>query len=164
MYSERLDKNNYNSVLPVEYVLENLHKDTADELKKIYGKHYIIKAFNEIKDTDIFVIRLKSTNEPVGLYGLIPQSSKSAGIYLLTTKNLYNGNIIKFLRESKKQIHKWQAEYNLIMDYCSKENKIIQKWLTLLGFQPSNYQDDNFQIYYWGDLSLYNESDAQKDI
>lgn len=155
MYSECLNKNTHNSIQTVEDVLENLCEDTVTELKKIYGKDYIRKTFENIKDTEIFIIRLKSNNEPVGLYGLIPEGEQSAGIYLLTTKNLHNGNVITFLKEARKQVKKWSEEYKLIMDNCYKQNKTIQKWLSLLGFQPSEYQDNDFQIYFIGDLSLY---------
>ena len=41
MYSEVLDKQDYNSIYAVEHVLENLHKDTVAELKK--------KTFNKLK-------------------------------------------------------------------------------------------------------------------
>lgn len=155
MYSECLNKNTHNSIQTVEDVLENLCEDTITELKKIYGKDYIRKTFEAIKESEIFIIRLKSNNKPVGLYGLISQENNSAGIFLLTTNDLHKGNIITFLKEARKQINKWRKEYKLIMDNCYKQNKTIQKWLLLLGFQPSEYQDNDFQIYFIGDLSLY---------
>lgn len=155
MFSECLNKNTHDSIQTVEDVLENLCDDTVTELKKIYGTDYLRQTFEAIKDTEIFVIRLKNNNKPVGLYGLIPEGEQSAGIYLLTTRNLHNGNVITFLKEARKQVKKWSEEYKLIMDNCYKQNKIIKKWLALLGFQPSEYQDEDFQIYFKGDLSLY---------
>lgn len=157
MYSECLNKNKYDSIQIVEYVLENLCKDTVKELVKIYGKDYLKQTFQAITDTEIFVIKLKNNNEPVGLYGIIPLENNSAGIYLLTTDNLHKGNIITFIKGARKQVKEWQKQYKLIMDNCYKQNKTIKKWLTLLGFQPSVYQNKNFQIYYIGDLSLYQE-------
>lgn len=160
MYSELLDKNTYNSIFIVEAVLNNLCEDTKTELKNICGTYvgndYINNAFETIKDTDIHVIRLKSNNEPVGLYGLIPISKTSAGIYLLTTDNLHKGNVIKFLREAKKQVNQWTKEYKLIMDNWYKQNTTILKWLLLLGFKPSQYENEKFQIYYKGDINEYN--------
>lgn len=155
MYSECLNKNDYNSIRVVEDVLENLCDDTKAELKMIYGEDYIKSVFEDIKDTEIFVIRLKSNHEPVGIYGLIQLEDYSAGIYLLTTQNLYKGNMITFLKGVRKQVNEWQKEYKLIMDNCRKKNKTIKKWLSLLGFLPSKYQNNDFQIYFKGDISLY---------
>ncbi len=157
MYSELLDKTTNNSIYVVEAVLNNLCEDTKKELKKIYSENsdYLNSVFEAIKNTDIYLIRLKSNNEPVGIYGLIPQENNSAGIYLLTTDNLHKGNVITFLKQAKKQVNEWLKDYKLIMDNCYKQNETIKKWLTLLGFQPSEYQDEDFQIYFKGDLSLY---------
>lgn len=170
----------------IKEVLKNLCDDTVFELKKIFGQNYEKDVFNQIEQltTCTCLIKLKSTGEPVGLFGLIPcgaeveaepqlsdgdvrvcenklnrskQNHKSAGIFLLTTDKLRNGNIITFLRRAKVQIEEWLDEYDLIMDYCCKKNLKIQKWLRLLGFKPSLYCDDDFQIYYIGNIGLYDE-------
>ena len=159
MYSELLDKTTYKAISDVETVLDNLCEDTKTELKKIFNSSensdYLCKTFDTIRHSDIYIIKLRHDNEPVGLYGLIPQDNESAGIFLLTTDNLHKGNIITFLKGARKQIDQWSKEYKLIMDNCYKQNKTIQKWLKLLGFKPSEYQDEDFQIYYRGDISLY---------
>ena len=122
MYSELLDKNTYNAIYIVEAVLDNLCEDTKTELKKIYktseDSNYLEQTFQAIKDSEIFVVKLQKTNEPVGLYGLIPQDNESAGIFLLTTDNLHKGNIITFLKGTKKQVEEWSKTYKLIMDNC----------------------------------------------
>jgi len=153
----------------IEYVLDNLCDDTVVELKAMYGDTYKQIVFEEILKTYSHLIKLKSTGEPVGLFGLIEQNSKcgnellhnsrsrTAGIFLLTTDNLHKGNIILFLRRAKSQIQEWLNSYDLIMDRCYKKNLTIQKWLRLLGFKPSEFQDDDFQIYYKGNIRLYNE-------
>ncbi len=140
----------------IKYVLNNLCEATAIELEKIFGNNYRFKVYNLIRAlAKKYVIKLKKTGEPVGLFGLIPQNNDSAGIFLLTTNNLHKGNIITFLKGAKKQIEDWGLEYKLIMDSCYKQNEIIKKWLILLGFKPSGYQDDDFQVYYKGDIGLY---------
>lgn len=142
----------------IKHVLENLCDDTVLELTKIFGQNYEKDVFNQIKQlTTKYLIKLKSTGEPVGLFGLIPQNTNSAGIFLLTTDKLHNGNVITFLRRAKAQIEQWLNEYDLIMDYCYKKNLTIQKWLRLLGFKPSEYQDNDFQVYYKGNIGFYNE-------
>lgn len=175
----------------IKHVLENLCDDTVLELTKIFGQSYKKDVFNQIKQlttgrsvsdesstlpsstpAPAYLIKLKSTGEPVGLFGLIPcgaevqaelelsdgdaraklhrskQNTNSAGIFLLTTNKLHNGNVITFLRQAKATIEQWLNEYDLIMDYCYKKNLTIQKWLRLLGFKPSLYQDNEFQVYY----------------
>lgn len=142
----------------IKHVLENLCDDTILELTKIFGQSYEKDVFNQIKQlTTKYLIKLKSTGEPVGLFGLIPQNTNSAGIFLLTTDKLHNGNVITFLRQAKATIEQWFNEYDLIMDYCYKKNLTIQKWLRLLGFKPSEYQDNDFQVYYKGNIGLYKE-------
>lgn len=141
----------------IKYVLNNLCDDTVLELVKLFGNNYKFKTFNIIRALGKkYIIKLKHTNEPVGLFGLIPQSNNTAGIFLLTTDNLHKGNVITFLKGAKRQIEDWQSEYELIMDSCYKENETIKKWLRLLGFKASVYQDNDFQVYYKGDIRLYN--------
>lgn len=141
----------------IKYVLNNLCDDTVLELVKLFGNNYKFKTFNIIRAlSKKYIIKLKHTNEPVGLFGLIPQSNNTAGIFLLTTDNLHKGNVITFLRSAKRQIEDWQSEYKLIMDSCYKKNETIKKWLRLLGFKASVYQDNDFQVYYKGDIGLYN--------
>lgn len=140
----------------IKYVLDNLCNETVSELEIIFGDGYKTKTYNLIKTlSEKFVIKLKKTNEPCGLFGLIPQGENAAGIFLLTTDKLHEGNLITFLKGSKRQIEQWNTKFKLIMDSCSKKNETIKKWLVLMGFKPSHYQDDNFQIYYRGDIGLY---------
>ncbi len=138
----------------VRYVLERLNNEAVAELKKIYGTDYLRQTFDAIKDTEIFVIRLKSNNEPVGVFGIIPQDEKVGGIFFLTTDNLHKGNNIKLLKGAKRQIAIWEQKYELIMDSCHKDNKTVAKWLHLLGFKPSKFEDNDIQIYYKGDIEL----------
>lgn len=142
----------------VEYVINNLCMDTVEELETNFGKDYKNYIIPEIKAAqNKYLIKLRQNNEPVGVFGIIPQNCKSCGgIFFLTTDNLHKGNVVTLLRQTKKYISQWEKEHNLIMDYCCKKNETIKKWLKLLGFKPSeNYQDDNFQIYYKGDIGLY---------
>lgn len=161
MYSELVDKTTYKAISEVEAVLNNLCEDTKTELKKIFNSSensdYLCNTFDIIRNSDIHIIKLRHSNEPVGLYGLIPQDKESAGIFLLTTDNLHKGNVITFLKGARKQVEQWSESYKLIMDNCYKKNDTIIKWLKLLGFQPSEIQDEDFQIYYKGDISLYDE-------
>ncbi|MCD8378060.1 MAG: hypothetical protein LUB59_04650, partial [Candidatus Gastranaerophilales bacterium] len=71
--------------------------------------------------------------------------------------NMYQGNIVTFLKQARKQIDIWANKYDLILDNCCKKNEKIKKWLRLLGFKPSEYQNDKFRIYYRGDIKLYYE-------
>ena len=70
----------------IKYVLNNLCDDTVLELVKLFGNNYKFKTFNIIRALGKkYIIKLKHTNEPVGLFGLIPQSNNTAGIFLLIT-------------------------------------------------------------------------------
>lgn len=155
MYAEQVKKSK-----EVSFVLNNLCADTEKELIANFGNDYKNYVINELKrlQRKYFVIKLKANNEPVGIYGLIPVKKRVAGIFLLTTDNLHKGNVIGFLRGCKKQIDLWQKDYDLIMDLQFKENETVKKWLKTLGFQASElYQNDNFQVYYRGNIGLYNE-------
>lgn len=150
MYSQPLKK--YSDFLKV---ILNLSPKTEEEVKRLYGSNYTYALVQELFDTEMHVIKLVENNEPVGVYGVKELKKNSAGIFLLTTDKLHNGNMIKFLREAKKQIILWEQQYDLLMDNCYKRNKTIIKWLTLLGFKPSIYEDNYFQIYYKGNINEY---------
>ncbi len=139
----------------IKFVIDNLSEITVNELKKLFGNDYKTQVFSKVTENKNFAIKLKSTNKVVGLFGIIKVNNYAGGIFLLTTDYLHNGNIITFLRQAKKQIQNWEKEYKLLMDTCDKKNITIQKWLQLLGFMPSAYQDNNFQIWYKGDLKYY---------
>lgn len=144
-----------NNESEIRYVIDNLCEDTVIELKETFGENYKEVVSEEIRRlTTKYIIKLKKTNEPVGLYGLLPQGRNSAGIFLLTTDNLHKGNVITFLKTAKKEIEKWSEQYDLIMDKLYKKNQTIKKWLRLLDFKPSEFEDDEFQVYYKGDISL----------
>lgn len=152
MYAERVK-----SLREIRTVLDNLCNDTVIEVEKLFGKDYKKKIFQIIRliKAERFIIKLKSTNEPVGLFGLIPVNENSGGIFLLTCDNLHKGNLITFLKSARKQTEEWCKRYKLIMDSCYKQNETIKKWLRLLGFKPSEYQDNDFQVWYKGDISYY---------
>lgn len=154
MYAERI-----RSLKEVRTVLDNLCDDTVLELEKLFGKNYKKKVFQIIRliKAERFIIKLKSTNEPVGVFGLIPVNENSGGVFLLTCDNLHNGNVITFLKSARKQIADWCEKYKLIMDSCYKQNETIKKWLRLLGFKPSDYQDNDFQVWYRGNISYYED-------
>lgn len=141
----------------LRFVIDNLCMDAVTELKALFGTFYKVETFDYLKSAKYkYLIRLKSNNEIVGIFGILPQNPDTGGIFLLTTDNIHNGNIITFLRGAKKQIKLWEKDFKLIMDSCYKQNLIVKKWLELLGFKPSEkYQDKYFQIYYKGDLSLF---------
>ncbi len=147
MYSQRAT-----SIKDIRYVLDNLNPEAVYELKTLFGESYKKNAFQIIRATTIKnIIKLKDTNEPVGVYGLIPMKNpKHCGIFFLTTNNLQKGNITKLLREAKKQIAIWETQYETIMDSCHKSSETIKKWLTLLGFKPSGWEDNNIHVYYKG--------------
>ena len=152
MYAERIK-----NLREVRTVIDNLCDDTVIELKKTLGKNYKQKTFQIIRAIrkEKFIIKLKNTNEPVGVFGLIPVNDNAGGIFLLTCDNLHKGNLITFLKGARKQTDEWCEEYKLIMDKLYKKNETIKKWLRLLGFKPSEYQDNDFQVYYKGNLSYY---------
>lgn len=154
MYQEPLTK-----LQELKYILERLNKEAIAELKKLLGNDYKNEAFRLIKSNSVekFVIKLVNTNEPVGLYGIMSanKSSSAAGIFFLSTDNLHKGNKIKLLRGAKKQISVWEKKYKLLMDSCHRDNKTVMKWLSLLGFKPSEFFDDDIQIWYKGDISEY---------
>lgn len=142
----------------LKHVLNNLCEKAVIELELMYASEYKYFIFDQIKKLNTeyrTMIRLKS-GEPVGIFGRLPISDKVYGIFFLTTDRLHFGNIIKLIRETKKYIKEWEKSSKLIMDYCYKKNTQIIKWLLLLGFKPAEVKiEQNFQIYYKGDINEY---------
>jgi len=141
----------------IKYVLARLNKEAIRELKLLFGSNYKNNVFQIIQKAqgEKFVIKLQKTDEPVGLFGIISEGVSVGGIFFLTTENLHLGNKIKLLKGAKRQIKIWEKKYKLILDSCHKGNKTIEKWLSLLGFQPSVLQDKDIRIWYKGDLNVY---------
>ena len=89
----------------IEWVLDNLSELTEKELIKGFVKDYRIKMINILSLSKcIYLIKLKADNTPAGMFGLIEETKKSAGIFFLSTDGLYQGNMIKLIRESKKVV------------------------------------------------------------
>ena len=147
MYSQRAT-----SIKEIRYVLDNLNPEAVSELKTLFGNDYKKNAFQIIRAvTTKYLIKLENTGEPVGIYGIIPMKQKNiCGIFFLTTNNLHKGNKIKLLKGAKKQIAIWEQKYETIMDSCHKTSETIKKWLKLLGFKPSGWEDNNIEVYYKG--------------
>ena len=152
MYAEKIK-----SLIAVRQVLNNLCDDTILELEKTLGKDWKKKAFQIIRaiKKERYIIKLKENHKPVGLFGLIPLGEKVGGIFLLTSDELHKGNLITFLKSARKQIDNWCNDYELIMDSLYKENQTIKKWLQLLRFKPSTFEDENFQVWYRGNINLF---------
>ena len=94
----------------IKQVLNNLCDDTVIELVKTFGKDYKRQTFAILRRlSKKYVIRLKQTNEPVGLFGLIPLNDDSAGIFLLTTDNLHKGNLITFKDQNILTVNKYMG-------------------------------------------------------
>lgn len=142
----------------IDYIVDNLCPEAIEEMKCFFknnAKSQTKRYLNLIPKKYIQVIYLKQTKEPVAIFGLVPQSSTSAGIFFLSTDKLKQGNMILFLKESKKVVRKWEKQYKLLMDSAYKKNKLVVKWLKFMGFEPSQYEFEEFQIYFKGDINEY---------
>lgn len=134
----------------IDYIIENLCDKAIDELLIKFGKSYEYDTkiyLYSIPFKNIKIIRLKNNDEPVALFGYIPLENNSAGIFFLSTNNLYEGNMIKFLKGTKHYIDEWSKEYPILLDDCYKKNDSVIKWLKFLKFEPTTTESDNFQIY-----------------
>ena len=142
-------------VVEVEYVLNNLSYLTKKELSLSFGKDYKDKVINIlVLSKCLYLIKLKKDSTPVAIFGLIEENAQSAGIFFLSTDEMYQGNMIQLIRESKKVIDNWLKTYKVLLDDCHKENIKIQKWLKYLGFSASGeIKSDNFEVYYKGELN-----------
>ena len=143
----------YPSINDVYEVLDNLSELTKEELIKSFGEDYKSKMKNIFCFTTwVYLIRLKTDDRPAGLFGLIEETKEVAGIFFLSTDRIYQGNMIKLIRESKKVVDEWLKEYKVLLDDCYLENKKVMKWLCLLGFKPTGeIKEGGFATYYKGD-------------
>ena len=138
----------------VLYVYKHLHPDCKIELDKLkISKQQVIR---RLTGNNAFVVKLKKTGKPVALYSITELDENCAGITLLMSDELNQGNLITFLKGAKKQVNEWCKQYKLVLDYCYLQNETVKKWLRLLGFKQSIYGDYNFRIYYRGDINEYN--------
>ena len=135
--------------IEVESVLNNLSELTKDELILSFGKDYRDKLINILSISKcLYLIKLKKDNCSVGMFGLIEESKKEAGIFFLSTNEIYQGNMIKLLKTSKIIIDEWLEEYETLLDDCHQENLKVKKWLEFLGFKPTeNVKSGGFIEY-----------------
>ena len=134
----------------IDYIVEHLCDKAIIELKEKFDKDYKFETLAYLTDVEfenIKCIRLKENNEPVALFGVIPLENNSAGIFFLSTDNLYKGNMIQFLKGTKSYIDNWNQKYKILLDDCYKKNDSVIKWLKFLKFEPTESGDENFQIY-----------------
>ena len=130
-------------------LLDNLSELTKQELVLSFGKDYQDKVINLLSISKcLYLIKLKSNNNAVGMFGLLEENKKTAGIFFLTSDEIYQGNMIKLLKTSKVVIDEWLEDYEVLLDDCHKDNKKVKKWLEFLGFKPSgNIKDGGFIEY-----------------
>ena len=135
----------------IKVVLENLSELTKKELIVAFGEEYIKEILNT-QAICLYLIRLKKENKPVGIFGLIEEEKNIAGIFFLTTDEVYKGNMIKLIRTSKKIVDEWLKEYDVLLDDCHKDNEKVMRWLCLLGFKPTGRMKEGaFFEFYKGD-------------
>lgn len=137
----------------IECVLDNFSELTKFELIKGFGNEYKEKIIKILFDSKYLnLIKLKADNTPVGMFGLIEVTKEVAGIFFLSTDGIYQGNMIKLIRESKKVVDEWLKEYKVLLDDCYLHNQKVMKWLCLLGFKPTGeIKEGGFATYYKGD-------------
>lgn len=138
------------TVNDINFVVAHLCNKAIEELRVKFGRSFRYDTLSYLYNVPfrfIKTIKLKETGETVGLFGIIPLTNDSAGIFFLSTEKLYEGNMFLFLRETKKQIEAWNSKYEILLDDCYKQNKSVIKWLKILGFKPTTDEDKNFQIY-----------------
>ena len=132
------------------YIVKNLCNKAIDELKILFGESYKVDTLfflTKISPEDIKLIKLKQNKKPTAIFGIVKENEKTAGVFFLSTDDLYKGNMISFLKETREQINKWGKTYEVLLDSCYKKNKSVIKWLNFLGFEATNEEDNNFQIY-----------------
>lgn len=137
----------------IEVVLDNLSELTKAELIKAFGKDYKNSIINLLPFTKYtYLIKLKADNSAVGIFGLIEETPDRAGIFFLSTDEIYKGNMIKLIRTSKAVVDEWLKEYKVLLDDCHLDNEKVMRWLCLLEFKPTGkIKVGNFAEYYKGD-------------
>ena len=137
----------------IEVVLNNLSELTKVELIKAFGEDYKNLIINLLPFTKYtYLIKLKADNSAVGMFGLVEETPDRAGIFFLSTDEMYKGNMIKLIRTSKTIVDEWLKEYKVLLDDCHQDNEKVMKWLCLLGFKPTGkIKEGCFFEYYKGD-------------
>lgn len=133
-----------NDLIEIEEIIEKLSGLTVEEAIIRFGNNWkkeVKTIINLAKEK--FVIRLKNSNIPVGVFGLIEESEDVAGIFLLLSEEIKKGNMIHLIRESKKVVDDWSKNYKALLDDCHYENEKIIRWLMMLGFKPTEEIKDS---------------------
>ena len=135
----------------VNKLSQHLRKADLQELQA--GLYHSAKAALEDglrTSTDCFTILSPITEEPVAMFGAYYQPEhRYSTVWLLGTDELITHKR-KFLRYSKRWIHRINKVYGTIGNYVDERNTVHIRWLEWCGFMPQGCiktKETRFTLY-----------------
>lgn len=140
----------------VRYILDNLRKYDAEELKAIHGEDFKEKVFAQIMETDFDVLVGVSKNGDVpvcmgGAWHLDKDGDGTVVVWLLCTDHIKEHKHC-LLRELKKEFDKYDEKYWFLYNFIYAKNTLAKLWLKKFGFKfmiPVNANiPKGFELFY----------------
>lgn len=134
----------------VKYILDNLRSEDVEEAKAIYGENYKEQIFNNIMNTEFYVLLglTKNKDIPVVMGGIFEANpeNKSIGIaWLMCTKEVKK-HIKCLFKELKTEIEKADDKFWMTFNFIHKNNKMMKKWLKTVGYKFDNPHPDGVNV------------------
>jgi hypothetical protein len=141
MFKVEKSKENY-----IIYILNNLKKEDELEMIEEFGANYkeILK-FECINSDEIQVI-VDMNDLPIALFGCRKINNNTAEVCLLVTDE-FSKHFIYFIKQAKIYLNNWLETYSRLENYVYKTNKSTIKWLKLLGFNVTDYNEKKMYFY-----------------
>lgn len=135
----------------VEKLSPNLRQADIQELRAgLYASPHAALSDGLKNSTDCFTILSPSTGEPMAMFGASYQTEhRYSTVWLLGTDELLQHKR-KFLRYSKRWIHRLLKVYGTIGNYVDERNTVHIRWLEWCGFMPQGCiktKETRFTLY-----------------
>lgn len=121
------------------YILKHLRKEDKIEAKQAFGKHYIRETLKNIENanSDVLLGKTKDGDRPVLIcdaWAPDKNNPSVAIVWMLSTPEIEKHQI-RFLREAKKEIAKYDERFAITFNYIFEENIKAKNWLKWLGYR-----------------------------
>jgi len=130
----------------LDNVLDNLRDEDKFEMRCEFGPDYkqTIKEF--CLSSGHFKIIIDEKFTPIGLFGCEETTPETAEVCLLVT-NEFKKHFKDFLCQAKQYISLWKKQYKILHNLVYKHNKQALKWLKILGFKVTDYDDMRMHFF-----------------
>ena len=115
------------------HIGNNMRQADRDEMFALLGETNMVKVVTRQITSCTECYTILKNDRPIAVFGLCEMEMGIASIGLLSTDELLSIKL-KFMRQCKKWVKSFNADYNLLFNVVGCENLLHVTWLKWLGF------------------------------